>query len=932
MGKERGIYKFPLHLIIIFIVLAIGIGVSGYLYYEKEKEYIKKAKQNELTAIEDLKVKQIVNWRKERLGDAAIFSESPFISYHVRQFLENPNDTKIKQEILTWIKTFQQVYQYQNIILIDAHEDIRLSVSAKREVLGPTAKRLVEQAMQIKKVIFSDFYRSKVTGDVHIGIFTPIINPQGQDFPPIGVFFFRIDPNQFLYPLIQKWPTPSKTAETLLVRHEGNEIVFLNELKHKKNIALNLRFPISNEKLPASMAARGITGIVEGIDYRGVPVIAAIQKIPDTNWFLITKVDRDEIFSILYKRVWFISIIIISLITAAGLGIGFIWRQQNAEFYRKQYETKHERQLYLQRYEYLTKYANDIILLMDSNLKIVEANERAFASYGYSREELLQLNIRDLQVPEARSALDAQIKQVVEQNGFVYESAHLCKDGTIIPVEVSSRVIEVEGKRFFQSIIRNIAERKQADEKIRHLNVVLRAIRNVNQFITREYDRDQLLQVACKSFVETRGYRSAWIALLDESGKLITSAEAGVGEHFSSIVKQLEQGDLPQCDLKALRESGVVVFDENRAECHQCPLADVYPGSSSMTARLEYGGKIYGFITVSVPLALTIDEEEINLFREVSDDIAFALHNLDVQADKKKAEEALWESEQRFKAIFDNAADGILLADMENKKFYSGNRMICQMLGYSQKEIKNLGVMDIHPKKDIPYVLEQFEKQASGEITLAYDIPVKRKDRSVFYADINSFSITLAGKTYMVGIFRDTTERRQAEEVLKQSEKKYRVLIENLPQKIFLKDRNSVYVSCNENYARDLKIRSDEITGKTDYDFYPKELAEKYRAADQKIVEVGNIEAVDEKYLQNAHEVWVHTVKTPVKDGKGNIVGILGIFWDISEHKKMEDELKKRVKELEDFYEIGVGRELRMIELKKEIENLKDELAKYKKT
>ena len=134
--------------------------------------------------------------------------------------------------------------------------------------------------------------------------------------------------------------------------------------------------------------------------------------------------------------------------------------------------------------------------------------------------------------------------------------------------------------------------------------------------------------------------------------------------------------------------------------------------------------------------------------------------------ERKQAEEALKESEERFRAIFDNATDGILLAEIEAKKFYTGNNMICQMLGYSLEEIKNLGVMDIHPEDDLPYVIEQFEKQAKGEFPLAKDIPVKRKDGSVFYAEINSSQMTLAGKTYLVGIFRDITERRKMQEQL----------------------------------------------------------------------------------------------------------------------------------------------------------------------
>jgi PAS domain S-box-containing protein len=140
--------------------------------------------------------------------------------------------------------------------------------------------------------------------------------------------------------------------------------------------------------------------------------------------------------------------------------------------------------------------------------------------------------------------------------------------------------------------------------------------------------------------------------------------------------------------------------------------------------------------------------------------------------------------------------------------------------------------------------------------------------------------------------YRLIKEYKNVEETLRASENKYRTLLENLPQKIFFKDRNSAYISCNENLARDFKIKPDEIPGKTDCDFFPAELAEKYRKDDKRIMDAGEIEDIEEKYLQDGQEVWVHTVKIPVRDDKGDVVGILGIFWDITEHKQAEEKIR----------------------------------------
>jgi PAS domain S-box-containing protein len=155
----------------------------------------------------------------------------------------------------------------------------------------------------------------------------------------------------------------------------------------------------------------------------------------------------------------------------------------------------------------------------------------------------------------------------------------------------------------------------------------------------------------------------------------------------------------------------------------------------------------------------------------------------------------------------------------------------------------------------------------------------------------------------------DITERKRAEEARRESETKYRFLVENLPQKVFLKDAQSTYISCNEKYARDLGIRPEDIPGKTDHDFYPKELAEKYRADDRRIMSVGIMEELEEKYIQAGKEFWVHTVKTPIGGAEGDVTGILGIFWDITERMQAEKVLRETEDQLRQSQKLeGIGR------------------------
>ena len=330
---------FGFQLLMIFLFLAIGIGTLGYHYYKKQKTHLREAANNQLDANAGDKVAQISAWRNERIEDATTLSkEFSFVPF-VPQWLKHPADSNLKQKVSAWMKIFLEEENYQAIILADAQGNTRLSLPQKSNQLSTYEQQNIMEALQTKKIIFTDFFLDKTTRRIRLDLVIPLFTSPGNESAPSGVIVLEINPYQFLYPLIQTWPTPSETAEALLVRREGTEVTFLNELRHRKNTTLKLRFPISRKDLPAAMAVRGTVGITEGIDYRGVPVIAAIRKIPDSPWFLVSKIDQQEVYTLIEKQTRFVTIIVILLILISGAGLSLLWRQQSAQFYKKQHET-----------------------------------------------------------------------------------------------------------------------------------------------------------------------------------------------------------------------------------------------------------------------------------------------------------------------------------------------------------------------------------------------------------------------------------------------------------------------------------------------------------------------------------------------------------------------------------------------------------------
>jgi hypothetical protein len=225
---------------------------------------------------------------------------------------------------------------YETIRLLDSQGTVRLAIPETKQELTPVIKEMVSEALASGKVIFSDLHFNPEK-EIRLDLVVPIHFDKDGKKIIVGLVILCVNPHHLLYPIIQSWPTPSSTAESALVRREGNEIVYLNELRHRPGTALTLRLPLTETLLPAAKAALGKEEFTQGIDYRGVPVLAATRTIPDSPWFLVTKIDAAEVSAPIKERFQLVAYILVALIAMAGTGIALIWRNREVYHYREMY-------------------------------------------------------------------------------------------------------------------------------------------------------------------------------------------------------------------------------------------------------------------------------------------------------------------------------------------------------------------------------------------------------------------------------------------------------------------------------------------------------------------------------------------------------------------------------------------------------------------
>ena len=733
----------PWKLVVIFLCFSAAIILLGINYYKLQQTRIFSEYQNNLSAVASLKIRQIVRWHDERLGNAAVIRDNEPLLKQIKLYLGNENEPGLKTELTKWMKSLYTEYDYSSVALSDTLLKIRLAATVSDSITNEGIRKELSEVIRYQKILMTDLKRSGTLKSIYMDLLVPLIDPESKKPKTFGVIILRIDPEKILFPLIQSWPTPSKSSETLLLRKEEDSVLYINELRHRKNTALILRLPLTKKNLLASKAAIGQNGVFEGMDYRNVPVVGYLSGVPGFPWFMVAKVDREEILSPIKRYVVLILIVIVLLILINASVFGFwIWSQR-----AKMYSLQLKDELALRESKEKLHESEEIFRKLFENM----LNGFAYCKMIYADgqpPDFLYINVNKAfeSLTGLKHVIGKKVSEVIP--GMQEADPELLERYSRVALTGKPEVFETyvgslkmwfsisvysPKKEYFVAVFDVITLRKQSEEALRESEIKFRQTFDLSPIGIVMVGLDKRFLRCNNSFSQSLGYRVE--ELIGKTIAEVTYPEdirIGMDDMMAIAKGELERSHVQK---RYLRKDGQIVWGEVL----------------------------------------------ISLIKNNLGDPQYFLAIIQDITESKKIVEALCESEDKFKYIFDHSVIGksITLPTGE----INVNRAFCEMLGYSSEELVKRKWQEISHADDFDLTQKNLDLLLSGEQNSVRF--VKRyihKNGSVVWTDIGTaLRRDENGKAlYFMTAVNNITDRKNAESQIKR-------LNEELEERVILR-------------------------------------------------------------------------------------------------------------------------------------------------
>ncbi len=489
------------------------------------------------------------------------------------------------------------------------------------------------------------------------------------------------------------------------------------------------------------------------------------------------------------------------------------------------------------KYSNVFQQLNDAIFILDLEGHFLDVNETACERLGYNKEELLQMTPSDIDSPEFATKVPERIKELQKKGRFIIETAHVTKDGRIIPIELSSTIIEFEDKPAVLSIARDISERKQMQEELQgNKNKLETLFDTIEDFLFILDSKGRIIQI--NAIVEKRlGY--SFKELYEQPFTKVHPPNRH--EEFKKIISQLLTGEISVCPIPLIAKDGSVIPVETKV------------------TQAKWG--------------------DMDILIGVSRDIT----------DHLQAERELKESEEKFSNIFHHSNDAIIIHDLEGN-IIDINQKALDQFGYSRNEILSLKISDLHLTEDLDKSKWAFETITQDGF-VNYEINFLKRNGEIFPADVSASLFEIGGKEFIQGVVRDITERKEAEIRLRESEENYRLISKNANDLITIFNSKLEYEYINEEpHFRILGYSKDELIGMPMAEFlYPEDLEHPFTSYEYDFENIGRELRYKRK---DGTYIWLE-VRGRTFISKNKELKAILIWRDITERKEVEQVVKE---------------------------------------
>jgi PAS domain S-box-containing protein len=458
-----------------FVVLATAIAGLAYWAWTQQAQSLTTQSERTLNAVANLKAAQLAAWTAERRSNAELIRTNRLLSAAVTDMLAGRDVAASALRVRSYLAELQRHFQYEDVVLFAPDGRAIMTVPATAHHAAGRVRALVAEAQRSRQVISSDLYRGP-DGVPRIDMVAPVLAQRPAD-PPVACVALHIDPLRFLYPFIQQWPLPGTTGETLLVERQGDRVLYLNELRFRKGTALRMSISANRTSLPAAMAVHGRRGIVEGVDYRGVPVMAAIAPVPTTHWYVVAKIDRSEVLDPIRRRGWLTAGFTLLVVALGAAGALMLWRARERQAHADLVASE-------ARYRTLVEHLPQRIFLKDAQLRWKSVNQNFADDLGIDPADVIGKTDYDLFPKELADKYQEDDRRIME---------------TGVPEEIEERTILDERETWVNTVktpvmdedgavagvlgvFWDVTERKRAEEILRDSEARLRAVLDAAPF------------------------------------------------------------------------------------------------------------------------------------------------------------------------------------------------------------------------------------------------------------------------------------------------------------------------------------------------------------------------------------------------------------------------------------------------------------------